>query len=78
MKTDQPKPDAVNHPAHYTRGGLECITVIEALNLPFHLGNTLKYIWRAGHKDDALILQDLKKAQWYLNRYINIMEKQCK
>lgn len=59
----------VNHPSHY--GGdtpYEAIKVIEAWNLDFHLGNTVKYISRAGKKDN--LLQDLKKAKWYLDRKI--------
>lgn len=62
--------EAVNHPAHY--GGAdnpyEAIKVIEAWGLGFCLGNTVKYISRAGKKDD--VLQDLKKARWYLDREI--------
>lgn len=69
MPTEQ-----VNHPAHY--GGdnpYEVIKVIEAWGLDFHLGNTVKYIGRAGKKDD--LLQDLKKAKWYLDRKIIQLEK---
>jgi hypothetical protein len=60
--------DPVNHPAHYKRGGMEAIDVIEAFDLGFQLGNAVKYILRAGHKGDAL--EDLKKARWYLDREI--------
>jgi hypothetical protein len=62
------KKDTVNHPSHYTRGGIEAIDVIEAWGLGFHLGNALKYIARAGHKGDAI--EDLSKARWYLDRAI--------
>ena len=65
--------DSVTAPAHYTRGGIECIDVIEALGLGFHLGNALKYLWRAGHKGDAL--EDLRKARWYLEREIARLER---
>jgi hypothetical protein len=62
--------EAVNNPQHY--GGkdnpYEAIKIIEALDLDFCLGNTLKYIARAGKKDDTI--QDLEKAAWYLNRKI--------
>lgn len=61
--------DAVNHPSHYTRGKIEVIDFIEDQQLPYHLGNVIKYIARAGHKGDKL--EDLKKARWYLDRYIN-------
>lgn len=69
------KVEAVNHPAHY--GGAdnpyEAIKVIEAWGLGFCLGNTVKYLSRAGKKGDAL--EDLRKAQWYLNREIENMER---
>jgi len=64
-----PAPDMVNHPPHYTDGGIETIDFIEAKKLDYHLGNAVKYITRAGKKADAL--EDLKKAQWYLNRAID-------
>lgn len=65
--------DAVNHPSHYTRGKIEVIDFIEDQQLPYHLGNVIKYIARAGYKGDKL--EDLKKARWYLERYINeVME----
>lgn len=61
--------DVINHPSHYTRGNIEVIDFIEDQQLPYHLGNVIKYIARAGHKGDKL--EDLKKARWYLDRYIN-------
>lgn len=60
----------VEHPAHYTRGGIECIDAIESLGLGFHLGNALKYIWRTGHKDGADAIEDLEKSRWYIDREI--------
>lgn len=63
------KHDAVNHPSHYNRGKIEVIDFIEDQQLPYHLGNVIKYIARAGYKGDKL--EDLKKARWYLDRYIN-------
>ena len=68
--------DNINHPAHYTDGGIETIDFIESKNLPYHLGNVIKYISRAGKKNDRI--EDLKKAQWYLNRYIKISEDNTK
>ena len=66
----------VNHPVHY--GGednlYEAIKVIEAWELDFHLGNTVKYISRAGKKGGDKELQDLKKALWYLQRKIENLE----
>lgn len=61
--------DPINHPHHYNShtSGVECITITEHFN--FCLGNVIKYIWRAGEKDNDA-LEDLKKAQWYLTREI--------
>ncbi len=67
--------DAVNHPAHYTDGKIEVIDFIEDKQLDFCLGNSVKYIARAGKKDPSKIIEDLKKAQWYLNRKIQSLEK---
>lgn len=68
-------PETVNHPSHY--GGAdnpyEAIKVIEAWELGFNLGNTVKYISRAGKKANEL--EDLKKAAWYLSREIANLEK---
>jgi hypothetical protein len=62
--------DPVNHPAHYTDGGIETIDYIEAKGLGYHLGNAVKYISRAGKKGTNQGLEDLRKAQWYLARAI--------
>ena len=66
----------IDHPKHY--GGAdspyEAIKVIEAWNLGFHLGNTVKYISRAGKKTQQTLLEDLKKARWYLDRKIQKLE----
>lgn len=53
------KEDVINHPSHYTRGKIEVIDFIEDQQLPYHLGNVIKYIARAGYKGDKL--EDLKK-----------------
>jgi hypothetical protein len=65
--------EQVNHPAHYNTGKFEVIEVLEDWKLNFHLGNVVKYIARAEHK--GFELQDLRKAAWYLNRYIQLVEK---
>lgn len=65
--------DSVNHPSHYKTGGIETIDFIEAKKLDYHLGNVIKYITRADHKGNKL--EDLKKAQWYLNRAIDNLTK---
>jgi hypothetical protein len=72
-------PDTVNHPPHYTDGGgIECIEAIEAAltNEEFRgycKGNCMKYIWREKHKGGT---ESLKKAQWYLDRLIQLDEAQ--
>jgi hypothetical protein len=72
------KMDMVNHPPHYTTGRIEVIDYIEDKKLCYHLGNVVKYVSRAGKKDDSLrgTVQDLKKARWYLDRYITELELQ--
>ncbi|MGE0289104.1 MAG: DUF3310 domain-containing protein [Bradyrhizobium sp.] len=65
--------DHINHPAHYTHGGIEVIDAIEAWGLGFRLGNVVKYIARARHKGSQL--DDLKKARWYLEREIAAVER---
>ena len=69
-------PDNVNHPAHYTSGGIECIDGIKsALTDEEFFGyckaNWIKYLWREKHKGG---LESLKKAQWYLNLLIKEKE----
>ena len=69
--------EQVNHPQHY--GGedntYEAIKVIDAWDLGFNLGNTIKYISRAGKKDPKKELEDLKKAKFYLDYHIKTLEK---
>ena len=63
--------ETVNHPEHY--GGdtpYETIKVIEAWGLGFHLGNAVKYISRAGRKPGTKADEDVRKAIWYLNRWL--------
>lgn len=60
---------AIDHPSHYTRGGIEAIDAIEAWSLGFNLGNVIKYVARAGHKGQTL--EDLRKARWYIDREID-------
>jgi len=63
----------VDHPAHYNQGQYEVIDVIEDWNLGFHAGNVIKYVSRYPHKGTPL--RDLKKAQWYLERLIEMEEQ---
>lgn len=74
--------DAVNHPSHYTYGGIECIDVIEAVvsEIPnglcaFLTGQVIKYIYRWMHKDKPV--EDLKKCRFYLDRLIENAEVVC-
>ena len=71
-----PDHDPVHHPKHYTAHpeGIEHIQV--SRYLPFNLGNVVKYIWRAGLKDEAPTIQDLEKAAWYLNDEIEWRKKE--
>jgi len=66
--------DPINRPLHYNSNpsGIESIDVVEHLN--FCRGNAIKYIWRAGLKDDAI--QDLEKARWYIEREIARIKKE--
>jgi len=61
--------DPVERPAHYMSGGIETIDFIEAKELDYRLGNVIKYVSRAGRKGD--MVEDLKKARWYLDRAID-------
>lgn len=73
--SSNPSHDPVNHPSHYTAGGIETIDFIEAKQLNYHLGNVVKYVSRAGKKTDHI--QDLEKAAWYLNREITRLKGQA-
>lgn len=66
--------DLVNHPAHYNTGRIEVIEFIEDQKLSYHLGNTIKYIARAGKKDPSKEIEDLEKAAWYLKRRIETLK----
>lgn len=70
------KHDPVNNPSHYTMGGIEVLDAVEAwqLDRDAYLFNAIKYIARAGKKDPAKYLEDLKKARFYLDRRIKIEE----
>lgn len=63
--------DFINHPPHYTQGGIECIEAIKAATVGLTAmeaictGNALKYLWRRKHKNGK---QDIDKAIWYLER----------
>lgn len=69
--------DPVNHPPHYTQGGIECIDAIKAAVTGLEgveavcIGNAIKYLWRWKQKNGA---EDLKKARWYIERLIKEVE----
>lgn len=72
--------DMVNNPPHYTKGGMETIDIMEAKSTPEefkgHLKLTaMKYLTRAGHKESEL--QDAKKTQWYVNKWVKTLEKEA-
>lgn len=73
--------ETVNHPAHYNQlpavcsqcdHPIECIDVVR--HMDFNTGNAIKYIWRAGFKGDPI--EDLRKAIWYLEDEIKLLEKE--
>lgn len=68
--------DPVNHPSHYTNGAVECLDAIKSAlgdKYPYYVqGNLIKYVWRFQHKNG---IEDLKKAQFYLNDLISFMDE---
>lgn len=64
--------EEVNHPPHYNQHpkGIECIDVTE--DMCFNIGNTIKYLWRAGLKPGTSDIKDLEKAKWFLQREIDL------
>ena len=74
---EESEQDNVNSPSHYTKGGIECIDAIEASMtreafLGYLKGNVQKYVFRYESKSNPT--EDLKKAQWYLNKLISKLE----
>lgn len=74
-----PQFDNVNHPQHYASGNIECIDAMESAFGPERTAfycrvNAFKYIWRAGKKEGKL-LEDLEKANWYINKSIELLKK---
>ena len=69
--------DNVNRPAHYTQGGIECIDAMisafgkEAVKTYCRI-NAFKYLWRSEHKNHT---EDIRKAIWYLNKYLELEKK---
>lgn len=74
------KSDNVNHPAHYTSGGIECIDgMVAAFGreyvMHYCLCNAFKYIWRCEHKGKRV--EDIRKAVWYLNKWQSLAEEEA-
>lgn len=68
----------VTNPSHYTQGDIECFDAIRASQggttaVDFAIGNAMKYIWRHKYKGDPI--QDLEKANWYINKAIEILKE---
>lgn len=65
--------DPIN-PAHYQgfSNGAQVIDIVE--NLPYNAGNAIKYLARAGRKDPAKYVEDLRKAAWYVARELERIE----
>ena len=67
--------DMVNSPIHYNKAGIETIDALEAMlvdGFDYYLqGNIVKYLWRYRYKNGV---EDLKKAQWYLNKLIEVYD----
>ena len=74
-------PDPVNHPVHYTQGGIECIDALDAAvtrcppDEAICVANVIKYVWRYMDKTPV---ESLKKARWYLDRLIGKVERRVR
>lgn len=79
IKIDDNGPDMVNHPQHYTQGGIECIDALKAATVGKRgieavcVANVIKYLWRYEEKNSV---EDVRKAKWYLERLLKEMEGQ--
>ena len=77
MRMMAEKEDMVNSPKHYNESGIECIDALEAMlgdGFKSYLqGNIAKYLWRYKYKNG---LEDLQKAQWYLNKLIGVVDNE--
>ena len=73
----EPDVDMVNHPSHYTQGGIECIDALKAATVSktgieaVCTANAIKYLWRYEEKNGV---EDVKKARWYIDRLIKELE----
>lgn len=73
----EPDDDMVNHPTHYTQGGIECIDALKAATVSktgieaVCTANAIKYLWRYEEKNG---IEDVRKARWYIDRLIKELE----
>lgn len=67
--------DPIRHPSHYASGRIEVWDAIHDWDLGYCLGNVIKYVARCGKKDPAKAIEDLRKAQAYLEREIMLRER---
>lgn len=78
VKMDDGSPDMVNHPKHYTQGGIECIDALKAATVGKHgieavcVANVIKYLWRYEEKNG---IEDVRKAKWYIERLLKELEE---
>ena len=75
---DENVPDMVNHPKHYTQGGIECIDALKAATVGKRgieavcVANVIKYLWRYEKKNG---IEDIRKAKWYIERLLMELEE---
>ena len=78
VKMDENVPDMVNHPKHYTQGGIECIDALKAATVGKRgieavcVANVIKYLWRYEEKNG---IEDVRKAKWYIERLLMELEE---
>ena len=78
IKMDENVPDMVNHPQHYTQGGIECIDALKAATVGKRgieavcVANVIKYLWRYEEKNG---IEDVRKAKWYIERLLKELEE---
>lgn len=78
VKMDENVPDMVNHPQHYTQGGIECIDALKAATVGKRgieavcVANVIKYLWRYEEKNG---IEDVRKAKWYVERLLKELEE---
>ena len=76
--TDENVSDMVNHPQHYTQGGIECIDALKAATVGKRgieavcVANVIKYLWRYEEKNG---IEDIRKAKWYIERLLKELEE---